>query len=257
MSDTDVDDVQVNAFAHEGLLLRTLPFLLLGILIPFGLLLIPNPDRDWFLAGIAGIVAVAIVAGVWFLPWDRLPSTVHALPPLTFLLVVALLRHAYGGHESGFAALFLISVLWLALYSTRTMLAVGLVGTIAAMAVPLVVYGAPLYPFGEWRRVVVTVAVAALIGIAVQRLIEQRRAADQRLRGLRALEIHDNVVQGLVVAKMALEAKEDAMAYAAIEDALVAGKRIVSELAVHGGVYRRVDGTSPGTRDHDGDPSRS
>lgn len=53
---------------------------------------------------------------------------------------------------------------------------------------------------------------------------------DLRVRQSEALEIHDNVVQGLAKAKMALELDQNAEGERAVADALESSKRIISDL---------------------------
>lgn len=53
---------------------------------------------------------------------------------------------------------------------------------------------------------------------------------DLRRRERQALEINDNVLQGLVVAKMALELGQEATAVAALDTSIAAASRMISEL---------------------------
>lgn len=68
------------------------------------------------------------------------------------------------------------------------------------------------------------------------------RNAEGHLYNLRGLDIHDNVVQGLVTAKMALAAGNTSMVDEAIDDALVHAKRIINELVVDSHSFRRDQG---------------
>lgn len=163
-----------NPYRRDGLLRRALPFLLAIAVLPYALLLVPQDARDTSLVLVAAGASAAIVLAVPLLPWDDLPSAVQVVPPLAFLVVVALLRHADGGHESGYGPLAMVSVLWLAMFATRTMLYVGIAGVAALFAVPMLTFGDPLYPAGEWRRAIAWTAVSALVGVVVQRLVEQR-----------------------------------------------------------------------------------
>ena len=60
--------------------------------------------------------------------------------------------------------------------------------------------------------------------------IEVGRAPEEQLRRRQALEIHDNVVQGLTVAKYALDAGDYDDARRAIEHTLTAARHIITEL---------------------------
>ena len=55
---------------------------------------------------------------------------------------------------------------------------------------------------------------------------DRRRRERQR----QAIEIHDDVVQGLALAKLSFELGDDATGHAALEDALAAARRLVSDL---------------------------
>ncbi|MBV8161593.1 MAG: PAS domain-containing protein [Acidimicrobiia bacterium] len=96
-----------------------------------------------------------------------------------------------------------------------------------------------------WASVVITRLVnpdGSLRGYAkvTRDLTERRMAAEDRLRlehyrdsERHALELNDDVVQGLAVAKIALELGQLDEAGGAIEATLAASKRIVSELLGH------------------------
>src|SRR5215218_10753517 len=69
----------------------------------------------------------------------------------------------------------MLPIMFLALYGNRRTLYVVAVATVLASAVPIIVIGAPDYPFGEWRRTVVWVAVAPMVGLVVQDLVLRLR----------------------------------------------------------------------------------
>ena len=78
-------------------------------------------------------------------PWQRLPSWMQIVPPLLYMIVVALLYKEGGGATSGFGTLLMLPILWLALYGTQTQMIVSLVAT-------GVVVAAPQLALGEHRR---------------------------------------------------------------------------------------------------------
>lgn len=108
-----------------------------------------------------------------------------------------------------------------------------------------------------WANVVLTRLLnpdGSLRGFAkvTRDLTERRRAAEDRIRlehyrenERHALELNDDVVQGLAVAKIALELNRPDEAIQAIETTLEASKRIVSELLAQNhiapGRLRRAD----------------
>jgi diguanylate cyclase (GGDEF)-like protein len=93
----------------------------------------------------------------------------------SYLLGVGVLREATGGAAGGVGILVLVPVVWVALYGTRRMLTGTLCGVIATYVVPLVLIGAPRYPDAGWRSLVLSVSLAAIIGVTVQRLVAKTR----------------------------------------------------------------------------------
>jgi GAF domain-containing protein len=82
----------------------------------------------------------------------------------------------------------------------------------------------------------------ALLGTHCAVALERARRlhdAEQRLLALQAMEIHDNVVQDLAVARLALEAGLEAQAMESLTKGLDAAKRIVSDIAVDAPHLRR------------------
>ena len=64
--------------------------------------------------------------------------------------------------------------------------------------------------------------------------IEDARTHEEQLRRRQILEINDNVVQGLTVAKYALDAGDHEDARRAIEQTLAAARHIITELLEEG-----------------------
>jgi diguanylate cyclase (GGDEF)-like protein len=151
----------------------------------------PHGSRALELIG-AGVTAVLIVVALFF-PWERLPAGAQSLPPLAYFGVIALLREAEGGGTSGYAPLLLVPIFWLALHGTRREMWLGLVLTAAMLTIPIVTLGEPHYPVTEWRRALVWIAVAPLVGLTTQRLVmdARRRSAES------ALEARTDALTGL------------------------------------------------------------
>jgi len=117
------------------------------------------------------VLTLVLTAGTVVL---RLAGRAHRLEflvPLTYILVVALLRQAEGGSQSGLSALGLVPVVWTALYARRAELVVMLSGLTLMVIVPILVFGEPLYPAQEWRRALLLVAVGSMIGFVIQHLV--------------------------------------------------------------------------------------
>ena len=140
------------------------------MVVPF--LLAPLPpatENGAALAAAAALTAVIALAAI-AVPWRRLPAWTECVPPLAYLGVVALLREAGGGAESGYEPLVVLPVLWFALYGSTRELAVATVGAAAVFMAPILAVGAPGYPDDEWRQAVTWVALAAVAGAVLHRV---------------------------------------------------------------------------------------
>ena len=134
----------------------------------------PDGDRPAAVLVAVGLSA-AIVAAAALSPWHRLPRFAEVVPPLAYFVVIALLRESQGGAGSGYASLAMLPVFWLALYGTRTDLAVGIAGLAATFLAPLALLGAPDYPSSEWQRALLWICVAPIIGYTVHALVAELR----------------------------------------------------------------------------------
>jgi GGDEF domain-containing protein len=169
---------QPSPFRREGLLRRTAPFLV-AMAVSFAAIRLPAEQRDTSELVAAGVLNLALIALVLVLPWQRLPRVADLLPPLMYMVVVALLRDGLGGTVSGYPTLLILPVLWLAMYGTRLQLAVGVIGVALLLTMPVLLIGEPEYTDKEWRVALLWVTVSGIIGLAVQDLVEQvRQRAD-------------------------------------------------------------------------------
>jgi signal transduction histidine kinase len=223
------------AFARDGLARRDAPFLAI-LLVGFVLFAVGSP-RHWSYFGAAAAAAAGASALAWAVPWQRLPGIAAVVPQLLTVGAIALLRHGQGGSLSGYGALFFVPTLWVACYGTRAALALVLASVALAFWVPIALIGGKLYPQSQWRAGGLLVLTVGLFGVVIQRLIanlvdEQRRraAAEQRLRETGAYEIHDDVVQDLTVAQLALALDDPPRAAVAIDHALEVSQQIVNDL---------------------------
>jgi diguanylate cyclase (GGDEF)-like protein/PAS domain S-box-containing protein len=170
-------------FDRRAVRQRVLPFAVPACL-GFGLAATHWSAATAWLLVLAGALTAAVIGGTVFAPWRRLPSWAFVGPPLTYCLVVAVLREATGGSESASTLLFLLSVFWVSLHGSRAHLAVVLAGCAAALIVPLAVVGAPLYPAEELHSVVMWLIIGPILGATVQRLVRQTAAGERRFRSL-------------------------------------------------------------------------
>jgi GGDEF domain-containing protein len=225
-------------FRREGLLRRTAPFAV-AMVVAFAAIRLPSVERDAGQLLSAGLLNLALVALVLLLPWDRLPRTADLLPPLIYMVVVALLRDGLGGAFSAYSTLLILPVLWLAMYGTRAQLAISVVGVAVLLAMPALLIGPPEYTNEEWRRTLLWVTVAGILGLAVQDLVEQVRQRAAALHtvsaavGRRTREVETR-------AAICEAAKDNAKAdYALLLEPDANGRRLVTTAATD----QRVENT--------------
>jgi GGDEF domain-containing protein len=176
---------QASPFRKEGLLRRSAPFLV-AMVIAFAAIRLPANERndsELLLAGLLNLLLVAIVA---VLPWHKLPRTADLIPPLVYMVVITMMRDALGGAVSAYSTLLILPVLWLAMYGTRIQLAVGVLGVALLLVMPIVLIGGNDYTDEEWRRALLWVTVAGIIGLAVHDLVEQVRQRAEALHTVSA-----------------------------------------------------------------------
>jgi PAS domain S-box-containing protein len=125
---------------------------------------------------VAGFIFFALVAAAFILPWERLPDWAWLIIPIGYIAVIALIRDAQGGSDSGLVVVYLLPIVWLALYGRRLHLLVGLFCLGLALVVPLVIVGPPKYPTLEWRQVAVLATVATLVASTVYTVVSRDRA---------------------------------------------------------------------------------
>jgi PAS domain S-box-containing protein len=134
-------------------------------------------DRPAYAALATAAFGVTIAAALLIIRRGTDPR-LAVVPAYLFFLVVALWMHADGGARSGFAIMLALPVLWLALHGTLTQVWFAVVGVGVVLAGPILLLGAPDYPASDWRRAVLSVAVAALMGPLTNTLV--RQLASQR-----------------------------------------------------------------------------
>jgi diguanylate cyclase (GGDEF)-like protein len=125
---------------------------------------------------LAVALSALIVATVVYAPWHRLPRFAEVVPPLAYFAVIALLRESQSGAVSGYSALAMLPVFWLALYGTRGQLAIGIAGLASMFLAPLFLLGAPEYPPSEWRQAILWICIAPIVGFTVQSLVTALRS---------------------------------------------------------------------------------
>ena len=169
--------------AHARLRPAMLPFAVAAI-AGLASAALPGPKLDHSLVAVACAIAAGMLVVGFALYAGHRERLLIGILPLAYLLVVALLRHASAGPSSGFTVLVLLPVVWLGAFGTRRQLIVGLVAMALSLLVPFAIFGQPHYPPSALRSALVSVMVAALTGLTIQRLLGEVRAARDRLAGV-------------------------------------------------------------------------
>jgi diguanylate cyclase (GGDEF)-like protein len=160
---------------------RIAPFAV-GACLAFPLVVLPPPDENLWAVNVAALITLLIIGLGLFAPWGRLPAGARAVLPLAYFLAIALLRDAEGGAASGYGTLVLLPILWLALYGTRRQLLLSLAAMTAIFVIPIFWQGGDSYPSSEWRRALLWLSVAPVVGFTVQGLVVELRQRSQQLR---------------------------------------------------------------------------
>src|SRR6185437_10449005 len=124
---------------------------------------------------IAGVLFFALVAAAFLLPWERLPEWAWLIIPIGYIAVIAIIRDAQGGSNSGVVVVYLLPIVWLSLYGRRLHLLVGLFCMDLALWVPLLFLGAPVYPISQWRQVVILIGVTTLVASTISTMVHRDR----------------------------------------------------------------------------------
>ncbi len=153
-------------------------------LVAVGTILIavlPFPHDAGREISIAGFILLAVVAAALLIPWEKLPDLAWLVVPIGYIAVIAIIRDAQGGADSGLVALYVIPIAVLALYGRRSQLLIGLFCLDLALLVPLLIVGPPTYPTVEWRQVAVVAIVTALVASTVNAMVSRQRAVRRDL----------------------------------------------------------------------------
>jgi diguanylate cyclase (GGDEF)-like protein len=166
-------DLRPRPFRRDGFVRRVFPFAAVATVGVAMSAVPPRPSVDAVL-GVAALV-LATVGSIALLATERLPERFDPLPPFLFMAIVVLLRDSQGGAVSGYAALYLVPVVWFALYGRRSQVVASIVAVAAVLLIPLIVISGEEYPTSEWRRAVIMTGMASLLGWAVFSTVEVLR----------------------------------------------------------------------------------
>lgn len=190
---------------RDGRWVRLLPFALIALVASI-LTILPSGLNDAESAHVStvvwsAVIFVAIVIAAALFPWDRWPPDVQVLIPFGYMVVVALLRHAQGSGDAGYTVLYILPVVWIALYGPGWQLAVALPVVTGLILLPLVLYepltGEAHYPTNDvallFIMVLIILFVAGALRVATNAAsldvltgLPNRRVFMARLRGMSA-----------------------------------------------------------------------
>jgi len=157
--------------------------------VAFGTTFLRSTLTDGRFLVFAGAVAVVIVGGAALVPWRRLPPSALLVVAVACDGLIALLRHAQGGSQSGYAPLLVLPIVWVAFADGRRGVLL-LVGTTAlTLMAPLAFVGGDAYPSTAWRGAVLLTGVAAIVGLVVEHgVAEARERTRDAVRRARVLD---------------------------------------------------------------------
>jgi diguanylate cyclase (GGDEF)-like protein len=130
---------------------------------------------------LAAALLMVLIAAILLLPWKKLPPWTAAIVPLSYLIVVALMRSSERGATITSGALVLLPVVWFALYGNRRELTLAIVGAMAVFVVPALFAGGLNHFVSELNKAVTLGLVVTLIGFTVHRLVGENSALIAKL----------------------------------------------------------------------------
>ena len=149
---------------------RIAPFVVAGVL-PFALVPMAGLSFADPRVAIAAAMVPLVVGAALLVPWERFPAWPQAILPLSYFVILALLREAGGGTPSVFDPLLSIPIIWFAIYGTGRELALSIVAMGLTLLLPVVLPGHPGYDSEQLQRVIVAVVLAGTVGPAVHALV--------------------------------------------------------------------------------------
>ncbi len=202
-----------------------------------------STHTHWLFLGLAVFTAVALVVAAFALP-KRLPTNALFILPLLCDTLIALLREAQGGAQSGYAALLVLPVVWVAFVGSRRSVLLVVAALAATLAIPIIAVGAPSYPSTGWRGALLLTLVTAIVGLVVEHGVRTTRAhADTETHRARMLDRLVQTQSAIAMSELGL----DEMLRTVVEEALAltgADAAVVELPEGEDMVYRAVAGSA-------------
>ncbi len=184
-----------------------------ALALPFGIVallalvtvFLPPYERPLWVAVLAAISLVPVAVVFWMS--QRRPERSWLDPLAAYLLFpfAGLVHDAAGagtgGSSTGMTVILLLPILWLAITGTPRQLWVASGLAILTFAIPILVVGAPSYPFGDWRRAVMWAAIALVLAPVLQRIVRdlERQTRRARVANERVERLFDDAPHGVAL----------------------------------------------------------
>lgn len=170
--------------------MRVAPFALIAALaLVFGLLpgsATDGPDahpQAVFGAVGVGLLTLVLVA---FIPWQDLPVGLQGIVPLLVTLMVMLIRHSEGIGDSGYTVLYLLPIIWVALFSPGWQVVAMFTWVALVIILPPYLDGPLLgedhYPANDYRLTTIVLLIILLVTVLMR--FGANAAAHDPLTGL-------------------------------------------------------------------------
>ena len=207
-----------------------------GPTIAAAMLLLPHSPRTYTTPIWVAIVSVYALAPVVFATYRRLPG--WAISAMIAFTNAAISTAIYCNHEgiSAFAWFYLWATPYVAVFFPSWQVAahVGAVAITYAVLLAIHRHAGHGVPGGaevsQWLQVTGALAVTVLLVRALSRALRENLDRIDEERRRRAIEINDDVVQRLVIARQCYAAGESAEGDQAVTAALDRARRIMAEL---------------------------
>ncbi len=150
-----------------------LPFAIVTTLAFTVAAVLPGRPENWWPLLLAAAVAALGGATVQFVPWQRLPDWVLALPALSTFGVAGLLREAHPAAGLTYASLLLLPVITIALTQSGRMLTLGFGAIALFFGLPVALDPAKVWS-GELRAGLLWTACLIVTGYAINTLLRAK-----------------------------------------------------------------------------------
>ncbi len=180
----------------NGSEIRVLVMLSFPIMVALVWLHVADGTEPMFAAGVASILLLNALG--WLVPWRRLPRWCESVPPLGSIVALWCMVAPAGGMDSGFALMFFVPLIWVAMYADTPDLVIGL-AIAGALVLPPTHDWIDALPFqGDLAQrgallillVTVTVGLRPLVN-ALRDQVRTSRRATYSLRASQAALAHD------------------------------------------------------------------